>query len=320
MMNTDEADAVLSILEKRAADLGIAESDWDRLFETEPYIRLKKREAVMKRDFTDEEFREFVLSDDLVANAESLADTLEKWASVDLSSPIAKAMAYLPEGSTIRAKVYPVIKPMTNSFVFEITTDPAIFMYLDPEVTPDKLANTLAHEFHHIGFGGNCPSEATKREIDALPDETAWIAWRLRAFGEGFAMLAAAGGPKVHPHEVSPEEERNRWDDDMSRFEEDLRKVEAFVAGSVDGSLADEEKQKIFRSFYGEQGPWYTVGWKMAVTIEEQLGRQALLDAFCDPRELLATYNRAAAKQNQLGEERLPLWTEALVDATRGRR
>jgi hypothetical protein len=33
----------------------------------------------------------------------------------------------------------------------------------------------------------------------------------------------------------------------------------------------------------------------MAVTIERRLGREMLIDAFCDPRKLLRTYNEAAA-------------------------
>jgi len=41
--------------------------------------------------------------------------------------------------------------------------------------------------------------------------EASWIG----AFGEGFAMLAAAGGPAIHPHAVSSPEERARWDKDV---------------------------------------------------------------------------------------------------------
>ena len=52
------------------------------------------------------------------------------------------------------------------------------------------------------------------------------------AFGEGFAMLAAAGGPDVHPHAVSSPEERARWDKDMLNFNDDLKKVECFGKSS----------------------------------------------------------------------------------------
>ncbi len=41
--NTEEAEAVLAILEKRESGTALTDSDWQHLFSTEPYIRLKKR-------------------------------------------------------------------------------------------------------------------------------------------------------------------------------------------------------------------------------------------------------------------------------------
>jgi hypothetical protein len=70
--NTDEADAVLAILDMHAAASAITDSDWQRLLSTEPYIRLRKREAAMHRDFTDDEFKKFVLSPELAAKASAL--------------------------------------------------------------------------------------------------------------------------------------------------------------------------------------------------------------------------------------------------------
>src|SRR3712207_375436 len=62
-MITDEPDAVLSILDKRKAKQQIGADDWRRLFQSEGYARLKRRELGMKRSFTDEDFKTFVLSD-----------------------------------------------------------------------------------------------------------------------------------------------------------------------------------------------------------------------------------------------------------------
>lgn len=316
-MNTEEAEIVLDILDHVAAGRSVPEGEWSRLFASEPYLRLKRREESMKRAFTDDEFRAFVLSPDLVAKRRALRETLGAWRSIDLDEPVRRAKAYLPAKAAIRAKVYPVIKPMTNSFVFEVGTDPAIFLYLDPEVTPARLANTLAHELHHIGFGSHCPTAEADREIDAMPEDTAWVVRRLGAFGEGFAMLAAAGGPDVHPHEPSDAEERARWDTDVARIAEDMTSVATFLERALDGALSDEERNATFRSFYGVQGPWYTVGWVMAVTIERELGRETLLAAFCDPRMLFARYNEAATKRNARGGS-LPTWPETLVDRLRG--
>src|SRR6202035_1767024 len=74
-LNTDEANAVLAILERRAAGATVADADWEHLFATEPYIRLKKREAGMHRAFTDDDFKKFVLSADLAAKASALRHT-----------------------------------------------------------------------------------------------------------------------------------------------------------------------------------------------------------------------------------------------------
>jgi hypothetical protein len=58
-------------------------------------------------------------------------------------------------------------------------------------------------------------------------------------------------------------------------------------------------------SFFGTQGPWHTVGWKMAVTIEVVYGRTRLIDCMCDQRRLLSTYNEAAPKHRRLSPEQL---------------
>jgi hypothetical protein len=59
---TDEADAVLAILAKREAAAENSDADWQRLFESEGYQRLKKREIAMQRPFEDADFKTFVLS------------------------------------------------------------------------------------------------------------------------------------------------------------------------------------------------------------------------------------------------------------------
>lgn len=308
-MVTDEADAVLHILGRKAQGQEVTDADWHRLFSSEGYLRLKKRDTEMGRPFQDPAFQTFVLSEDLAKRAPSLTRTLAAWTRVDPSAAARRALAYLPEGASIRAKVYPVIKPADNSFVFEVKTDPAIFLYLDPAVPPEKLENTLAHELHHIGFGGSCPAPEVEAEIAKLPENTRTALLWMGAFGEGIAMLAAAGGPDVHPHAVSPAADRERWDRDVARFPEDLRKIEAFFRDLLAGRLSEEEAQKTAMSFFGEQGPWYTVGWKMAATIEKAFGRDRLVAAACDPRRLLSTYNEATRR---LGGG-LPLWPEEVV-------
>ena len=311
---TDEAEAVLTILAKKKANERISDADWQQLFATEGYVRLKQRETSMQRSFEDADFKTFVLSDQLAERAPSLREAVDKWKRADITRAAQLALNYLPKDARISAKIYPVIKPRENSFVFDVRKDPAIFMYLDPTVSQQKFENTLAHELHHIGYGTSCPSKQIAPEREKLPPNVQTTLTWVGGFGEGFAMLAAAGGPGIHPHAVSDKEERARWDKDVANFNDDLKKVEKFLLDVLEGRLTGEEANKAGFSFFGTQGPWYTVGWQMSVLIEQTYGRVALIESFCDTRKLLMTYNRAAEKHNRKSRNPLSLWSKSLVD------
>jgi hypothetical protein len=316
---TDEAEAVLAILAKRKTNAPLTEADWQKVFSSEGYVRLKKREASMKRAFEDADFKTFVLSDQTAQSAQALTETLSNWKRADISGAARLALAYLPKDTHITARIYPVIKPRPNSFVFEVKTDPAIFLYLDPAVTQEKFENTLAHELHHIGYGSSCPLAATSTEIAKLPKNTQTVIELVGAFGEGFAMLAAAGGPDIHPHAVSNPEERARWDREVANFNDDLKKVEQFFQDVLAGRLTDTQIQEKAGSFFGIQGPWYTVGWKMSVVIEKTFGRARLIECICDQRKLLSTYNSAVVTYNLKSGEHLATWSPALLEAIQSR-
>jgi hypothetical protein len=310
---TDEAEAVLAVLAKKRANEPITQADWTRVFSSDGYTRLKKRELSLERPFDNAEFQKFVLSDELGQRAAALEETLARWKRVDVTRSAELALAYLPANARIRAKIYPVIKPRDNSFVFEVKTDPAIFLFLDPAVTQKKFENTLAHELHHIGYGTSCPTADTSAAVAKLSDEAQIVLRWIGAFGEGFAMLAAAGGASVHPHEVSRAEERARWDNDMKNFNADLKKVEDFFVRVLEKKVAGAEMQKEGFAFFGIQGPWYTVGWRMVSLIEQSYGKKKLIEVMCDQRQLLATYNEAAAVYNRKAKEPLATWSESVL-------
>lgn len=312
--DTTEAAAVLAILNDQSAGRTPSAAAWHLLFATEGYQRLKAREAAMRRPMTDSAFAAFVLSDTLGRREPALRRALSAWERVDLQGMATMALAYLPPDARITATVYIVIKPRTNSFVWDTRTDPAIFLYLDPEVSPPQFANTVAHELHHIGF-----SSVDARQDSALailPDSVRTAAEWMGALGEGFAMLAAAGGPDVHPHAASPAADRARWDNDMMHFNQDLRVLDGFFQDIITRKLATPDSVRaVAITFYGIQGPWYTVGWKMAVTIERYFGRPELIRAMTDPPRLLQDYNLAAAEYNRTHADTLALWSPELVAA-----
>ncbi len=308
---TDEAEAALAILAVQRSNGYVTPAQWERLFASEGYRRLKQREAAMGRAFEDTTFRQFLLSDTLAARAPELARTLEEWKRADLTSAARRALAYLPAGTRLRARLYPVIKPRPNSFVFDLGTDSAaIFLFLDPQVSRARLENTLAHELHHIGYATACREPPGA----ALPERVrAAVQW-MDAFGEGIAMLAAAGGPDVHPHAVSGAEERARWDRGITNHGSEMHRLESFFLDVIEGRLTDPDAVRgAAMAFFGEQGPWYTVGWTMAASIERVYGRQRLVEILCEPGLLLRTYNEAAEVINPSRSEPLPLWSAELL-------
>lgn len=303
---TDEAEAALAILELRTAGGPVPEDAWRRLFESEGYRRLEARETAMGREFEDSTFRAFMTSDTLLRHAPALRRALREWRTARLDEAGRKALAYLPTGTPIRAKVYPLIKPRTNSFVFEPATDPAIMLYLDPARTRAQLENTVAHELHHIGYAAACDSSPNAPADSAVSTARQWLG----ALGEGVAMLAAAGGAEVHPHATSPAEDRARWDRDVANAPADLRRVEAFLLDILDRRVTDPDSiGRAGMSFFGVQGPWYTLGWVMASAVERTAGRATLVQVLCDPAELLAVYNAAARQRGGT----LPRWSDSLL-------
>ena len=289
-MVLDEANAVLAILDKRAAGGTIDDADWRRLFASEGYVRLKKRELSMQRSFEDETFRAFVMSNELLVKREMLQRVVVDWSRANTNAAAQRALAYLPKTTAIRATVYPVIKPATNSFVFEVDTNPAIFMYVE-DIPRTRFENTIAHELHHVGYGTACSRETAN-------DAQLWAG----AFGEGFAVLAAAGGVDQPPQAHAAPEVQEAWAKGIAELEADFRRVETFLLAD----MTAEERRKQAMSFFGMVGPWYTIGWHMAVTIERVLRREALVRAMCE-QNVPATYNRVAGPDQ-------PRWSQELLD------
>jgi hypothetical protein len=304
----DEPRAVLSILDRLGAHEVVPGDAWQTLFSTEGYRRLKMREEFMQVPIEDEEFRTFVLSDEMASQAGDLRTSLAEIESLDVHAAVAAARVYLPASANVHGTIYPVIKPKPNSFVFELETDPALFLAVKPDMKRAVLANTLVHELHHWGMGSCSPSTELKKRLADAPQPIQFAIEALSAFGEGLAMLAAAGGPNIHPHAASSPEDRERWDRDVARLGQDLRDLESFFLDILDARF--KTMQELFQAamrFMGEtQGPWYTVGWKMAQTVELARGRDVLVECMGDMRKLLHLYNEATT--NGI------CWSEDLLD------
>lgn len=309
---SDEAVAALSILEILRNGQTVTDTEWQGLFESEGYIRLKRRDESFGAKDYDRDIKTYLSSPAVVEQWKVLCETLETWIGLDVRKPAESALAYLPDESRIKAKVYPVVKKQSNSFVYKLDTDPAIFLYLDPTINAAQLENILAHELHHVGVAA---SSGEPDSLSRLPAAVARLIPYLGGFMEGVAMLAAAGGPVAHPHSASNVDDRKRWDRDLTNFNQDLKILEHFFADVLSGRLTDEETTKTAMSFFGIQGPWYTVGWQMAVIVEKHFGREAVIQSIIDPRILLSRYNQALVEHNRSAVMRLTSWSQEFLDS-----
>ena len=271
--------------------------------------RLKAREASMQRALDDDTLVAFVTSADLAARGPALRDTLQRWTAADVDAIAARVLPYLPIEARIAATVYPVIKPQPNSFVYFDDAGAAVFVSLDPQKTAAQFTNTVAHELHHIGFASlrDEPCHAPP----AICQARKWTS----AFGEGFAMLAAAGNPDTHPHQVSPADDRLRWDRDVAQFDDNLHRVAALLEDITAARIDDDTAQQRAMAFFGIQGPWYTVGWSMAVAIERCLGRSTLVEAMRRPWTVLGRYNQARRQCPANTGAATATWNDDLVRA-----
>ncbi len=312
---TDEADAALAIVRARHDGRDPTTGDWARLFGSLGFRALQQRQAVMGRAFADSSFRAFLLSDTLVARWAALDRTLAAWRALDVSAAARRALAYLPAGTPLQTTVFLAIKPQTNSFVFDFAGRRVIMLYVDPAKSRAEPDNTVAHELHHIGLSAACGAAGASGVPAPVARARNWAS----ALGEGLAMLAAAGGPDVHPHAQSDSATRARWDRDVSHFNADVSELTKFCCRALDPTVPDDSVTAAGMSFFGVQGPWYTVGWKMAVTVERAYGRPRLIATECDAAAFLRAYNAAARARNWVNGDSLAVWPEMLTGRMEGR-
>lgn len=305
-LDTGEAEAALAILDARASGGNAPDSLWSRLERSEGFIRLAEREKAMGRALSMEDMRGLLTNDTLLGRRRELRRTLDSWRVLPVGEAGARALAYLPKGTVLEVTVYVLVKPRSNSFVFDLANRPALMLYLDTEVTAPAFANRLAHELHHIGLSAACRTEPPY--ADNSGSAKAARSW-LSAFGEGLAMLAAAGGPANHPHRDSPAADRERWDREMQEAPAQMMEVEQFFLDLLEGRLPEESKQnERGMAFFGVQGPWYTLGYRMGSTVERKFGRDRLIADACKPAQLLLDYNQAVA-----GEVNAPRWSDRSI-------
>ncbi len=179
---------------------------------------------------------------------------------------------------------------------------------MDPALTDVKLKNIIVHELHHVGLGTIYQKDSPL--FSGLRDSTAKeiLKWT-QALGEGYALLAAAGGINRHPN-YHDEELRAIWDERIKSVETDFLSINQFFLDILRQELDGETTTKLGFEMFGVQGPWYTVEWLVAVTIERALGRQRLIHCIGNPVEQFQVYNDVV-KTYALSQ---PSWSQEIID------
>jgi hypothetical protein len=267
------------------------------------------------RGYSDSAFVKWAESEAALKGLPGREVTLARWMTIDTREAAQRALGYLPAGTTLIATIYPIVREQANSFVWDLAGDPAIFFSVAEDVSADDMMITLAHELHHVGLATGC-----RRTEYSLSDRQRAARGWLSGFGEGIAVLAAAGGPDGPTHAPDDEPGIASWTARLDSLETDLRRVESFLMDVVEGRLQDTEIRKRGMAFVNSdavpQGPFYSLGWFMASTVERQMGREAVLEAVCDHGRLLTVYQRIATSESaDSAENVLPRWSPEVLKA-----
>src|SRR5208283_4184176 len=116
-----EAEQALVILHKEQSHQMVTDADWQKLFATFPYQWLQMREAGLHREFLE--------APETEARTAEWTETLAGMERANMTAIGERILAWLPEGAEIHTRVFPMIKPKTNSFVWRNPQgDPAIFI------------------------------------------------------------------------------------------------------------------------------------------------------------------------------------------------
>lgn len=161
----------------------------------------------------------------------------------------------------------------------------------------DYFMNTIVHEVFHIGYGKN---RAFRTEDDL---ENPGIYDVLDSFhNEGMAVYTAYKAQKFFP---APDEEDYVLLEDINEVKRLLKLLNGFFSEAK--SLSEDELRVKSWDLGIMQRGYYVVGAFMAKTIDEQLGREALIETIKKgPLSFISTYNQLAEPEMQVYEFKLP--------------
>jgi hypothetical protein len=127
------------------------------------------------------------------------------------------------------------------------------------------------------------------------------------------AVLAAAGSLDAHPLADFSESYRLLRDLGAERFADNLEELNQFFLDTVHGDALNDAVAHEGRIIFGNAGgPWYTVGYRIAVTIEREFGRGR--DA-CRPAPVRGSLQRSRRARKRRGRRPPPRVSAEILKA-----
>jgi hypothetical protein len=207
-----------------------------------------------------------------------------------LGSALSLARRYLHRDARIRAEIEIVLGGGADACGINRIDPRPILIDLDQFVGQrDELIKTMSHELHHKA---DLWSSEIRREVYWILEEGPREILHLYTLfselvGEGMAMLLAYPSRFTRLHDAQASS--------MPGF---YTEVEHAILESFMGM--DEKKfAALYSKLYDQAGPLYMVGYDMAKTTEDHLGRDALVDSSRGIASFFEAYRKACRVAGQ---------------------
>jgi len=312
--NIESAQKVIAIARSLQNDVEINENDWNELFRSKGYQNyLIYSDSIYKKDIIkdaiitvfnenhqekldsllsipiklDQDFfklsilRNFYGLKQNLTFAESILETTDFSKILESADSIARR--FLP------AKEFEEYPDLFNVYFINsdpdgMVTDNAIVIDLNNaiELGVNDLTKMIAHEYHH-----------NYRKIKAVEYHHPLMRELNKIHQEGLADLIDKQIPPLFKMGQYPQSIIQFYNMDFENTPQNLRHLDSltlnFIQGTLD-SLSYEKKVTNYFKFGGHPSGLY-----MALLIDQNLGRNSLIDTFADPVQFISLYNQVAS-------------------------
>ena len=229
-------------------------------------------------------------------NTDLLATRLAQIRGLDLArGSKALALRFLPKPVRLSPRLYVVMGGRAGAAALE--GDEIYFDVLATSYrasngelqypTPPQIVEYFAHETHHVGLSQILNRTRQHLRLDARGQRAFLFLTAL--IMEGSASYLINGHRSLEVMRRDPQFAEN-----LRKGGELLRLCEQVLQSVLENGLEGEAYEKATAPFLGSG--WHSAGATMLAVIDEVGGLRAVMRVLRDPRKLLISYNRAAAK------------------------